>query len=258
MVLAMLLGLLQGAEAQDYRIGAQDVLKITVYEHPDLTVETRVSENGTITFPLLGDVSAKNLTTRQLETSIAEKLVAGGFINNPQVNIFIVQYRGQRVTVVGEVNKPGQYELVGQTTLLDIISNALGLTPTGGYTVTVFRKEITADGAESTRKITLDLDRLLNEGDLSQNIPLQHRDVVHVPKALFYIYGEVNRPGAYRLEKGITVRRAIALAGGLTPKGSTWRIAVARKSGGHDAEQSVDLDDPLRVDDVVRIRESIF
>lgn len=246
------------AAAQDYLIGSQDVLKITVFEHPDLTTETRVSENGTITFPLLGDVSTRNLTTRELEKTIAEKLASGGFINNPQVNIFIVQYRGQRVTVVGEVNKPGQYELVGQTTLLDIISNALGFTQNGGHVVTIFRKEAAADGSETTRRITLEFDRLLSAGDLSQNIPLQGRDVVYVPKSLFYIYGEVNRPGVYRLEKGITVRRAIALAGGLTPKGSTWRIAVARLNGERDAEQSVDLDDPLRVDDVVRIKESIF
>ncbi len=79
-----------------------------------------------------------------------------------------------------------------------------------------------------------------------------------LPKSVFYIYGEVNRPGAYRLEKGITVRRAIALAGGLTPKGSNWRIAVTRKDGERDVDQSADLDDQLQLDDVVRIKESIF
>lgn len=258
MALVMLFGLFQVAFADDYRIGAQDILKITVYEHPDLTIETRVSENGTITFPLLGDVAAKNLTPRQLENGIAEKLVTGGFINNPQVNVFIIQYRGQRVTVVGEVAKPGQYELSGQTSVLDIISNALGLTPNAGYSIIIFRKEAAADGSETTRRISVDLDRLLNAGDLSQNITLQHRDLVHVPKSVFYIYGEVNRPGAYRLEKGITVRRAIALAGGLTPKGSTWRIAVTRKDGERDVDQSADLDDQLQLDDVVRIKESIF
>ena len=246
------------AHAKDYLIGSQDVLKISVFENPDLTTEARVSENGKITFPLLGEIAAKNLTTRQVEKSIADKLVAGNIVKNPQVSVFVQNYRGRKVTIIGEVIKPGQYEISGPTTLLDVISQALGMNQYAGYQLTVFRKDSAGVGKESTTKISVDVDRLLNGGDLSQDIELQNADVIYVPKAVFYIYGEVNRPGAYRLEKGITVNKAIALAGGLTPKGTELRIEVIRQEGKKESTVIGNLDTPLRLDDVVRIKDSIF
>ena len=244
--------------AQDYLVGSQDVLKISVFENPDLTTEVRVSEDGKITFPLLGEIAAKNLTTRQLEKSIAEKLAVAKIVKEPQVSVFVQQYRGRKVTIIGEVVKPGQYEIAGPTTLLDTISLALGMNQNAGYLLTVFRKETAEGGRTTTKKITVDVDRLLNGGDLTQDIELQNGDVIYVPKAIFYIYGEVNRPGAYRFEKGITVKRAIALAGGLTAKGTERRIDITRKDGVKEAVSGADIDDLVRIDDVVRIKESIF
>ena len=257
-MLVLAVSCLTASAADDYYIGAQDVLKITVYEHPDLATETRVSEDGKISMPLIGEIKTTGLSQRALEKLIARKLSSGKFIKNPQVTVLIVQYRGQRVTVMGEVNKPGQYEMLGPTTVLDIISNAAGLTQLAGYSVIIFRKEIGADGEESTRKIDVDLDLLLNHGDLSQNIILQNRDVVNIPKTVFYIYGEVQRPGAYRLEKGLTVKRAISIGGGLTPKGSQRRIEITRKENGRETELSGDVDDTVNADDVIRVKESIF
>lgn len=246
------------ASAEDYLIGSQDVLKITVFEHPDLTTEARVSEDGKITFPLLGEIDAKNLTTRQVEKSIAEKLSKGNMVKEPQVNVFVEQYMGQRVTIIGEVMKPGQYQISGPTTLLDVIALALGTNQSSGYLLTVFRKEKGNDGRESTKKIAVDIDRLLNAGDLSLNIELQNKDLIYVPKAAFYIYGEVNHPGAYRLERGITVKRAIALAGGLTPKGSQRRIEITHKDGEKDTIAGAAVDNLVQFDDVIMIKESIF
>jgi len=254
-VLVCLLNLL--SFAQDYTLGSQDVLKITVYEHPDLTTETRVSENGRITFPLIGELDAKGLNTLQLEKNIADKLSNMGYIKDPQVSVFITQY-GKRVTIIGEVVKPGQYEIPGTPTVLDMISTALGLGPNAGYTTTVFRKEVGQDGKVRTSNIIIDLDKLLNGGDLSQNIELRSGDVVYVPKAVFYVYGEVNKPGSYRLEKGITVKRAIAIAGGLTSKGTQNRIAITRKHGEKESTHGADVDDIVEADDVIRIKESIF
>jgi len=257
--LAVCLTLTAGpAVAKDYQIGSQDVLKIAVFEHPDLAVEARVSEEGKITFPLIGEVTVKNLTTRQVEQAIAGKLTSGRIIKKPQVSVFVETYRGSRVTVIGEVVKPGQYEISGPTTVLDTISLALGTTQSAGYEITVFRKEKGTDGRETTRRIPVDIDRLLNGGDMRQNVELQNGDVVNVPKAVFYVYGEVNRPGAYRVERGITVKRAIALAGGLTPKGSLKRLEITRKEGDRDKTSGAGIDDPVRIDDVVRIKESIF
>ncbi|UFS68830.1 SLBB domain-containing protein [Geomonas sp. RF6] len=246
------------AHAGDYLIGSQDVLKITVFEHPDLSIEARVSEEGKITFPLVGEVMIKNLTTRQVEQSIASKLSTGKIIKKPQVSVFVSQYKGRKVTIIGEVVKPGQYEIPGPTSLLDTISLALGLNQNAGYELTVFRKEQAANGKEVTRKIAVDIDRLLNGGDLKQDVELKNGDVIYVPKAVFYVYGEVNRPGAYRMERGITVKRAIALAGGLTPKGSLKRMEITRKQGEKDKTAGAGIDDQVAIDDVVRIKESIF
>jgi polysaccharide export outer membrane protein len=254
----MTLFALPSQAAQDYLIGSQDVLKITVFEYPDLTTEARVSEEGKITFPLLGEITAKNLTTRQVEKGIAEKLVAAKIIKVPQVSVFVQQQRGRKVTIIGEVVKPGQYDIAGPTTLLDTISLALGMTPNAGYQLTVFRKESAADGTEITKKISVDVDQLLNVGDLSQNFELQDADVVYVPKAIFYIYGEVNKPGSYRLEKGVTVKRALALAGGLTAKGTQRRIEITRREGDKERIVRAKIDDLIQLDDVVRIKESFF
>jgi polysaccharide export outer membrane protein len=242
----------------DYLIGSQDILKISVFEYPELTTETRVSEEGKITFPLLGEIDAKGLTARQVEKNIAGKLIGGNFVKDPQVSVFIQQYHGRKVTIIGEVNKPGQYEIIGPTTILDIVSQALGMNQNSGYLLTVFRKNLTASGQISVNKLTVDIDRLLNGGDLSQDIELQNSDVIYVPKSIFYIYGEVNRPGAYRLEKGITVKKAIALAGGLTPKGSQRRIEITRKLNESETSLIAEIDSYVRLDDVVMIKESIF
>jgi polysaccharide export outer membrane protein len=154
--------------------------------------------------------------------------------------------------------KPGQYQFSGPTTLLDVIALALGTNQNAGYLLTVFRKEKGNDGRESTKKITVDSDRLLNGGDLTLNIEVQNQDVIYVPKSTFYIYGEVNKPGAYRLEKGITVKKAIAIAGGLTPKGSQKRIEITRKDGEKETLADADIDNLVQFDDVIRIKESIF
>lgn len=246
------------SHAQDYLIGSQDVLKITVFEYPALTTEARVSEDGKITFPLLGEVNAKNLTARQVEKGIAEKLVAAKIIKVPQVSVFVQQQRGRKVTIIGEVVKPGQYEIAGPTTLLDTISLALGMTPNAGYQLTVFRKEPAADGKIKTKKYLVDVDRLLSSGDLSQNFELQNADVVYVPKSIFYVYGEVNKPGAYRLEKGVNVKKALALAGGLTAKGSQRRIEITRKEDGKERALNASIDELVQLNDVVRFKESIF
>lgn len=244
--------------AKEYVINSEDVLKISVFEYPDLATEARVGEEGKITFPLLGEVQVKNMTTRQVEKAIAAKLMAGKIVKNPQVSVFVQQYRGRRVTIIGEVMKPGQYEIPTKTSLLDLLSQALGTTPSAGYQVTVFRKEQDAGGKEVTSKIPVDIDKLLNSGDMAQDVDLRNGDVVYVPKAIFYIYGEVNRPGAYRAERGLTVKRAIALAGGITPKGSLRRMEITRKEGEAEKTRKTSIDEAVQVDDVVRIKESIF
>lgn len=241
--------------AQDYIIGSQDLLKITVYEHPDLTTETRVSEDGKISFPLIGELDIKNLTARQVEKKIAEKL-SGGYITNPQVAVLIQQYMGQRVTIIGEVSKPGQYEITGPTYVLDIISKALGTTQNAGYIITLFRKGAGAN--PKLEKFQIDLDRLLRKGELEENIQMKDKDIIFVPKGFFYVYGEVNRPGAYRIEKGLTVKRAVALAGGFNQKAAKKKVEITRRTNDKDVIRDGTLDDTIEIDDVIMVRESLF
>jgi len=247
------------AFAEDYLVGSQDVLKITVYEHPDLTTEVRVSEDGKITFPLVGELEVKGLSVQQIEKKIAERL-SEGYILNPQVSVFIEQYKGQKATVIGEVTRPGQYEITGPTYVSDAISMALGMTKDAGYIITLLRKNSTEGGkVNNYQKISIDVDRLFKDGDFTQNIQLQDRDVIYVPRVdFFYIYGEVNRPGVYRIEKGLTVKRAISIAGGFTPKASKNRIEITRRQGGKDIIKDGDIDEPVEMDDVIMIKESIF
>lgn len=244
--------------AQDYLVGSQDVLRITVYEHPDLTTVVRVSEEGKITFPFIGELEIKNLSAPEIEKAIAKRL-SGGFIKDPQVNVFIEQYRGQKIIIIGEVIKPGQYEITGPMYVTDAISMALGMTKEAGNTITILRKNRSNDGNASHRKSVIDVERLFKEGDLTQNLQLQDKDIIYIPRInLFYIYGEVNRPGVYRIEKNLTVKRAIAIAGGFTQKASKNKVDITRRDKTEDLVKRGSMDDFIEADDVIMIKESIF
>lgn len=250
---------LQTAQAEDYLIGNQDALKITVFEHPDLATVVRVDEYGRIRFPLIGELQVKGLGVRQIEQAIAARLAEGKYISNPQVTVFIEQYRGQRVTVIGEVTRPGQYEITGPTTVLDAVSMALGMTKDAGHTITLLRKDLSAGEALRQQKISIDLDNLFKDGNLGSNMQLRDKDVLYIPRIeFFYIYGEVNRPGVYRIERGLTVKRAISIAGGFTAKAAKKNIEITRRQEGKDSIREGSIDEPVAADDVIMIRESIF
>ncbi|NWF52778.1 MAG: SLBB domain-containing protein [Nitrospirae bacterium] len=242
----------------DYLVGSQDVLRISVYEHPDLTTTVRVSEDGKITFPLVGELEIKNLTVQQIEKKIAKRL-SDGIIPNPQVTVFVEQFKGARVTVIGEVAKPGQYEITGPTTVIEAISMAFGMTENAGHTIMLFKRVSEKENDPEYQKVAIDVDRLFKEGDLSLNFQLQNGDIIYVPKIdFFYIYGEVNRPGIYRLEKGLTVKRAISVAGGFTPKAAKGRIEITRRQDGKDIVKKADINELVRPDDTIMVKESIF
>lgn len=257
-VIASLLPL-QTALAEDYLVGNQDALRITVFEQPDLATVVRVDEYGKIRFPLIGELQVKGLGVRQIEKAIAVKLAEGNYISNPQVTVFIEQYRGQRVTVIGEVTKPGQYEITGPTTVLDAVSMALGMTKDAGHTITLLRKDLSAGEGLRHKKISIDTESLFKDGNFTNNLQLQDKDVIYIPRVeFFYIYGEVHRPGVYRIEKGLTVKRAISIAGSFTAKASKRNIEITRRHNGKDSIKDGLIDEPVETDDVIMIKESIF
>lgn len=237
---------------EDYRLGAGDLLKISTFGYADLVADVRVSESGNITFPLIGQIAAEGLSTRELEQVIAQRLQEGNFIRGAQVSVLIVEYLSQKVSVLGQVGKPGQYFLDGTTRVLDLLAKAGGVAEdSGGDQAVLLRR----NGSSQT----LDLAALFR-GDASQNPMVSDGDTVNVLRApRFYIYGEVQKPGAYRLERNMTLSRAITAGGGLTPRGSERRVIVKRRDAqGRELTKSIGSAELLEEDDVVYVKESLF
>ncbi|MDA3971865.1 MAG: polysaccharide export protein [Desulfobulbaceae bacterium] len=243
------------ALAADYSIGYNDVIRISVYDHPDMETKVRVNGNGEILVPLLGHVNVDGLTIPQT-TDTLTKLLADGYIINPQVNIFIEEYGSKKAVILGQVLQPGLYELSGQTTLLELISKAGGLKDDAGANAHIRRK-----GPKGEKDIiAINLRRLMEGGDISQNITINHKDNVFVSKAgMFYVAGEVKNPDAYKIEKDTTVIKAITKARGFTGKASKGKIRIIRITDGKETIlERVSLDTPVQADDVVVVPESFF
>jgi polysaccharide export outer membrane protein len=244
------------ALAADYRLGPGDTVKISVYNNPDLSAEVEVSRAGKINFPLVGEVAVGGLTRTEAERVIAQRLDAGGFVPKAHVNILVSQYRSQQVSVLGEVRKPGMYPLSQSATLTDLLAAAGGITEKGSSVVTVIRKE--ANG--TAQRYQVDVDRMLAAGDMSKNFTVAAEDIIHVaPMPVFYIYGEVRRPGAYPLVPNMTVQQAISTGGGLTVRGSERGIRVDRQAAdGKVTRLRASGSDRLRPNDVISVPESWF
>jgi len=238
------------------RLGEGDSIRITVFQNPDLTTETRISERGTITFPLVGEISLAGLTPVGAEARIAEHLIKGKFVLKPQVSLNVVRVRSRQVSVLGQVARPGRYPLDDTSSnLTDILALAGGISPTGDDSVTVM---VTRNG--KTSKLEINVPTMYRTGDLSRNLELQNGDTIFVQRApVFYIYGEVQRAGVYRLEPLMTVMQALSVGGGVTQRGTDRGLKIRRKTG--DGKfQAIDahLTDPVQPDDVIYVRESLF
>lgn len=243
------------AANSDIPLGPGDVLRISVFEQPDLSLEVRVSETGSITYPLIGEVVVGGDTAAAAERKIAGLLESGGFLRNPHVNVIVTQLQSQQISVLGQVYRPGRYPLEGERTLADLLATAGGLSPEAGDLITLIR---TKDGT-TTRQV-IDLPKMLRSGDLSENINIVAGDILYVEKYLkFYIYGEVQRASQYRLEKNMTVLQALSVGGGLSARGTERGVKIKRRN----AEGSIEVidakhDDLVRPDDVIYVRESLF
>lgn len=240
----------------DYLLGPGDVIRIQVFQSTDLTVEARISESGVISYPLLGVVKMAGLSPQQAENLISTRLRDGKFLQNPQVTLNVLEFRSQQVSVLGNVNKPGRYPL--ETTgmrLSEMLSMAGGVTQTGADSVILMT---TRDGRP--QRIEIDLVDMFTSGDLSRDVVLQSGDTVFVNRAPnYYVYGQVQRPGQYPLDRGMTVAQAIAKGGGLTLRGTDRGVRLHRRFGERNIQVlEPKLDDPVRPDDLIFVRESIF
>ena len=247
------------AQPSDYKlesIGMGDLVRISVFRNPDLTTEARVSERGTIMFPLIGELPVSGLTPTEVGNRISDKLRAGKYVVNPEVTVSIAQVNSRQVSVLGNVQKPGRYPLDSTTArVTDLLALAGGIAPTGDDRITVMS---TRDG--KTVRHEIDLAAMIRSGDLSKNLELNAGDTIYVGRApMVYVTGEVTRAGAYRVEKDMTVMQAIALGGGITPRGTERGIRIHRKNGdGQVHQRDAKLSDIVQTDDVIFVRESLF
>ncbi|MBU1426000.1 MAG: polysaccharide export protein EpsE [Gammaproteobacteria bacterium] len=246
----------QAAEDNDYRLGAGDTMRIVVFQNPDLTTEVRVSESGVISYPLLGSVELGGLTVAGAEKKIAGLLKEGKFVQQPQVNIVLTQIRGNQVSVLGQVNRPGRYPLeTFNTHVSDVLALAGGANGIGSDSVILtgvrnnkpFRKEI-------------DIPGLFLDDKRKDDVLVEGGDLIYVQRApMYYIYGEVQRPGSYRVERNMTLMQALAQSGGPTLRGTQKNMKIFRRgASGKLEEKSLDLTAPVNSEDVLYVRESLF
>ena len=237
----------------EYPLGAGDAIRIQVFQNPDLTIETRVSENGSITYPLIGAVEIGGLSLASAEKKIADALQKGGFLQKPQVTIVLVQIRGNQVSVLGQVNRPGRFPLETATTRLsDMLATAGGATGGGDDVAVVVG---TRNGKLFRKQI--DIPSIYLENKLQDDLVLQGGDSIYVHRApVFYIYGEAQRPGAFRIERGMTIMQALATGGGPTGRGSEKRLRLHRKAAdGSIIQTAPQLTDTVQPNDVIYVNE---
>jgi len=254
---------------KEYKIGPKDLLEIRVLELPELSNFTvRVSEDGSITLPLLQSVKVEGLTKDEIERKLAG-LLSEKYINNPQVSVFIKEYQSKRVALMGAVEKTGMYEIVGKLNLLQLITQAGGLKENAAKEINILREGKNGLSAN----LTIDLDQLFIDRNSKLNIPLQPNDVIYIPADKIiniYVFGEVKSPGAFQIKMSekITLLKAIAQAGGPTENASKSRVTIKRiDENGKEQKIIVNLKDiingkkpdiPLKDGDVIFMPESIF
>jgi polysaccharide export outer membrane protein len=229
----------QPLQVNDYRIGPKDLLEITVFGLPELNQTVRVSEDGSITMSLLGRVEVSGLTAQELEKKLAS-ILDKQYTKEARVTVFIKEY--QKISVIGAVGRPGMYELVGPTTLLQVIAQAGGLTAQAMNELFVYRIE--KDGTPKT--ISIKIEELMTSGNQDLNIELQPKDVVTVPidqMLNVFVYGEVKTPGAvpFLRSKKITLLQAIAQAGGPTEWAKKSKVMIKRKDKRTGKEMKINV-----------------
>jgi polysaccharide export outer membrane protein len=238
------------------KLGVGDTVSVQVYGRPELNTTTYVSDDGTIPVPLAGDVQVAGLSPAKAGQRVAAAFREGKFLVDPQVTVFLSQSRSQQVSVLGAVRAPGRFPVDSKTTVVDVLAQAGGITDNGADVVVLLRP---GKGGKVTRS-SVDLKGLSQPNMPLPMLTVRGGDSIFVPPAeQFYVTGEVRLPSMYRLEPGMTVMQAISRGGGITPRGSSRRIEIRRQNpDGSYAMRSVQLNDRVEANDVIRVKESFF
>jgi polysaccharide export outer membrane protein len=258
----------ENSQSYEYLIGAKDLIEISVFEVPELNITVRVSENGLVNLPLLGEVKAEGLNRFDLEKKIAAMLEKN-YLKNAQVTIFIKEFQSKKISVMGAVKDPGMHDLIGRQSLLQVISMAGGLSEQASDTVVIFRQFKNVPG----QSLVIKLDDLLLKANPKYNITVFPGDIINVPGDQYldiYVFGQVKSPGAVRMKKGsdeVTLLRAIAQVGGFSDRARRGKVMITRTENGVEKKINVDVKDilggrrkdfVLQAFDVVFVPESIL
>ncbi len=258
----------------DYRVGPGDVLEVEVYDDPDLSGLVTVQHGGEISFPLLGDLGVNGLTVREVRETLT-RLLAKDYLVDPQVTVRVKEHRSQWITLVGEIVRPGKYYLQGSKTLLELLTEAGGFTGQASGVVVITRldgSEIPAggdNGGNEPVRISVSPDQPPAQQKAALSLQLGNGDIVTATSTqFFYVSGEVKNPGSYPITPGLTVLKAVSVAGGLTKFGSKGKVEILRKGSQSDTERiKVDLGDieggkkpdvPLEAEDMIKVGKRVF
>ena len=258
------LAMAASSKQTDYTLGSGDLITIEVFEVPELSRDVRVNDSGFISIPLLPvKIHAAGLTPFQLQDTLSELLRSNGLVSNPQITVSLKESHSAPITVIGAVRSPGVIQAVHQMSLLEVLAQVGGVAPDAGSQVIVTRtpRNQSVDGtpgldAEDQGQpvtIMVDLNDLLDSGDLKYNIPLIGGDAVRVPRSgVVYVVGAVQRPGGFVMQNDreqLTVLKAVSLAGGLLPTAKPHDSIILRRnvSSSHQQHMAIDLHKILRL-----------
>lgn len=251
-----------GAAHAASTLSAGDMVRVSVYGQDDLTTTARISDDGTISMPLINQVNLANETLREAQNIIARALANQNYVRNPQVSVYLVEQGSsdqEAVTILGHINNPGRFPVSstegGARTLVSLLALAGGVAKDAGDRLMLTRRE---NDAEKTMYVNLE--NLVQQGNLAENHELLGGDVVFVPKMKeVYVYGEVRKPGRYKLERNMSVIQALSVGGGLSAKGTEKGLTIRRTNkDGKLKTIKVGLDDQLQQNDVLYVREALF
>ena len=248
--------LAQSSAAPDYRVGPGDVLRIAAFQSPELSLDVQVSDSGKISYPLVGVVDVSGMAPFDVGRLLEKKLRDGNYFKSPQINVLIADYRARMITVAGQVFRPGRYPIDrGTMRLSEVVALAGGVQATGADDVTVLR-----DGAQGTERLTVNLAMLFSGKAGTQDILVRGGDRVFVDKApRMYVRGEVQRPGEFQITPGIDVGQALAIAGGVTPRGNEGNIDIFRiGADGRRMKLDAKRGETVLPGDEIVVRERIF
>lgn len=241
-------------DRSDYLLGPGDLIEVKVFESEKLNTIVRVSSRGYVSLPLLGEVNLKGKTAHEAEILIENKY-KNNYIKNPHVSVFVKEHHSQKVTVVGEVEKPGTYDYPSRQRLVDALAIAGGLTEKAGQIVHIRR--LSSVSEDSSQTFLINLDELINEGKIGLNIGINGGDVIFVPEAgLYYVDGAVRKPGEYHIKENLSVRKALLSAGGLATYANKKDLVLMRKTeNGNREEIKIDLQNDIKTTEETIIKD---